>query len=267
MEKTNKSLAFTLAETLVVIGLIGIVSALTLPNLNKNTGDMEQVARVKKQQQVLTEAYGRARAKYGTNLKAWLDLDSNNTDRSTRVAERFKENMTIKKSCGLAQNSGCFASSNVLNLNGSAYSSSIDSESSSYKFVANDGTSYAFSCSVPSASGLRPVGFLTRSGCVITIDVDGPNKGSNTIGKDIFKFSITGKSPQIFTSSLSTSLIVGSQTDCQSGDAFVCTSYIIENGNTDYPVLKDGSFILGNGGTWLNPGIGNTCSVSVCPAN
>ena len=40
--------AFTLAETLIVMGIIGIVSALTLPNLNSSTGDKENVARVKK---------------------------------------------------------------------------------------------------------------------------------------------------------------------------------------------------------------------------
>ncbi len=255
MEKTNKSLAFTLAETLVVIGLIGIVSALTLPNLNNKTGDLEQVTRVKKQQQVLTEAYGRARAKYGTNLMSWLNLDSSNTDRSTRVAERFKENMTIKKSCGLSTGSGCFASSNVAYIGGGS-TSSIDSDSSSYKFVANDGTAYAFGCSVVSSGVLA-----SRSGCIITIDVDGPNKGSNTIGKDIFKFSITGKSPQLFTSPLSISILA----DCASGDAFVCTSYIIENGNTDYPVLNKGQFVLKNGVTWAPASIGSTCSLSICP--
>jgi len=29
-----KNLAFTLAETLIVMGIIGVVAALTLPNLN-----------------------------------------------------------------------------------------------------------------------------------------------------------------------------------------------------------------------------------------
>ena len=33
----KKNFAFTLAETLIVMGVIGIVSALTLPNLNAST--------------------------------------------------------------------------------------------------------------------------------------------------------------------------------------------------------------------------------------
>ena len=33
--KLNKYIAFTLAETLIVMGIIGVVAALTIPNLNQ----------------------------------------------------------------------------------------------------------------------------------------------------------------------------------------------------------------------------------------
>ncbi|MBQ3311238.1 type II secretion system protein [bacterium] len=45
---TVRSYAFTLAETLIVMGIIGVVAALTIPNVNKNTGRAEAVAKVKK---------------------------------------------------------------------------------------------------------------------------------------------------------------------------------------------------------------------------
>ena len=35
----KKTLAFTLAETLIVMGVIGVVAALTLPNLNSSTNN------------------------------------------------------------------------------------------------------------------------------------------------------------------------------------------------------------------------------------
>ena len=44
----KKFVEFTLAETLIVMGVICIVSALTLPNLNSSTGDKERVVKVKK---------------------------------------------------------------------------------------------------------------------------------------------------------------------------------------------------------------------------
>ena len=54
----RKTIAFTLAETLIVMGIIGIVSALTLPNLNSSTGEKEKVAKVKKIYQNLSDALG-----------------------------------------------------------------------------------------------------------------------------------------------------------------------------------------------------------------
>ncbi len=57
----NKS-AFTLAETLIVMGIIGVVAALTLPNLNSSTGDKEKVVKLKKIYSNLEDAFGRAKA-------------------------------------------------------------------------------------------------------------------------------------------------------------------------------------------------------------
>ena len=42
----NKAFAFTLAETLIVMGIIGVVAALTIPNLNSSTADKEKVAKL-----------------------------------------------------------------------------------------------------------------------------------------------------------------------------------------------------------------------------
>lgn len=44
----KKLLAFTLAETLIVMGIIGVIAALTIPNLNQSTGNREKIAKVKK---------------------------------------------------------------------------------------------------------------------------------------------------------------------------------------------------------------------------
>ena len=43
---TVHSLAFTLAETLIVMGIIGVVAALTIPNMNKNTNNTENVVKL-----------------------------------------------------------------------------------------------------------------------------------------------------------------------------------------------------------------------------
>ena len=53
----HKNSGFTLAEALVTIGIIGAISAMTIPALMKNAGNAETVARVKKAYNTLENAY------------------------------------------------------------------------------------------------------------------------------------------------------------------------------------------------------------------
>lgn len=76
MKKITKLLAFTLAETLIVMGIIGVVAALTIPNLNSSTADKEKVAKLKKVYSNLNDAIGRSEAVYG-NMSEWQWSNSN----------------------------------------------------------------------------------------------------------------------------------------------------------------------------------------------
>ena len=67
--------AFTLAETLVVMGIIGVVAALTIPNLNQSTGDREKVTKLKKVYANLTDTFGRATAVYGPIDEWFINMD------------------------------------------------------------------------------------------------------------------------------------------------------------------------------------------------
>ena len=142
----KKIIAFTLAETLVVIGIIGVVSALTLPNLNSSTGEKEKVAKVKKIYRDITQAQGMAKAKYGP-LKTWFSSDGTVSLQKTRFFNRFTEFLNTSKS-----------------------------NSSNWTVTLTDGSTL----NVDSA----------YSGTVsLKIDIDGPNKGHNKAGSDIFYFS------------------------------------------------------------------------------
>ena len=100
----KKILAFTLAETLIVIGIIGIVSALTLPNLNASTGEKEKVAKLKKIHTDLEQAFRMAKMKYGP-LRSWTVNDSSVEDKYKRIGERITEFMKVSKTCGTS--TGC----------------------------------------------------------------------------------------------------------------------------------------------------------------
>ena len=218
----KKSIAFTLAETLMVLGIIGVVAALTLPNLNSSTNDMENVARVKKVYQELTDAFGRAVAAYGP-YNTWFRDDGNNQNKkNTRFAERMLESMKVSKNCGIA--TGCFSNNVLLLIDGSNIDDNekTDSQvlSSYYKVILADGTSVAFS---------------GGDSISIRVDLDGPNKGQNREGYDIFGFNFDSSKKQ---------LIPDDQSDkwtgtFSSGNSPYYTAWVIRNGNMDYKKCND----------------------------
>ena len=158
-------LAFTLAETLIVIGIIGVVAALTLPNLNSSTGNKERVVKVKKIYSDLNNAYGSARAVYGP-MQTWIASISNNSDKMKVIGQRFIQFLKISKDCGL-NGSGCFSSSSMKFFDGTTTGTP---STRGYNVILADGTSLSF------------------IDVYIIADIDGPNKGPNSIGEDVFVF-------------------------------------------------------------------------------
>lgn len=172
----KKILAFTLAETLIVMGIIGVVSALTLPNLNSSTGEKEKVAKVKKIYQNLNDALGRAIAVYGP-FDEWFISDNTLALQATRFGGRITEFMKISKNCELTANKGCFSKDSPKYIPGGNSATMNDSSANVYRVIVADGASIGF---LPVLSG----------NSLAFIDIDGPNKGSNKIGVDRFVFVI-----------------------------------------------------------------------------
>ena len=70
------------------MGIIGVVAALTIPNLNSSTADKERVAKVKKIYQNLDEAQSRAVATYGP-MKTWFVSDTSKKVATNKYADRI----------------------------------------------------------------------------------------------------------------------------------------------------------------------------------
>jgi len=213
----KKHIAFTLAETLVVIGIIGVVSALTLPNLNSSTGDKEKVAQVKKIYTNLNDAYGRAVAKYGP-YGTWFINDANDTAKAKRAGERITEFMKLSKNCAMNASQGCFTSGNTKILPGTENYNPYDTPTDDYKVITADGTSISFLGNIDGSPN-------------IVVDIDGPNKGSYTLGKDIFFFDIDANSGILPTgNNLNFSALLGQLAPKGDGAA----AWIIKYDNADY---------------------------------
>ncbi len=222
LDKFKCFAAFTLAETLIVMGIIGVVAALTIPNLNSSTADKEKVAKVMKAYSDISDAIGRAEAVYGP-VNEWQQLDTNETSQIKRLGERITEFMKTSKTCGMNKSQGCIGRKIYDKTSNDVPIFSLiagDSADLGYKVILADGMSLSISAVYGTGDWL----FL--------FDIDGPNKGASMLGKDIFSFTIVrNSSPTELRPDLGVAPIEALNNCFQSG---LCTEWVVNNGNLDY---------------------------------
>ena len=109
----NKNKAFTLAEVLITLGVIGIVAALTLPSLISNHQEKVKITKLKKAYSVLSSAYTMAKAKYDdvdnwTNINLTTFSDANTADSqvlSYDLGSKLAEFINTDKVCSTRKES------------------------------------------------------------------------------------------------------------------------------------------------------------------
>ena len=235
-----KCVAFTLAETLVVMGIIGVVAALTIPNLNQSTGDREKIAKVKKIYSNLEDAFGRATAIYGP-IDEWFSNVPASMDTLTRTGDRLTEFMKVSKNCGREKNKGCLNTTQKNMFDGGVTN---PDNTTFYKFVLADGATVA----------IHPLG-------LIYVDIDGANKGATQLGKDVFAFVYYYEHDGIIETLTvpradNMAQYIGYLTpkSQNEGNFLFATGWIIDYGNMDYLKLtSEGKCSNGTVPTDANP--------------
>ena len=84
---TSSKSAFTLAEVLITLGIIGVVAAMTLPTVVSNYRHKEATARLKKFYSTMQQAIIYAENDFG-EMKNW-EVDSNNETSNVDRAEKY----------------------------------------------------------------------------------------------------------------------------------------------------------------------------------
>ena len=222
----TKAIAFTLAETLIVMGIIGVVAALTLPNLNSSTGDKEKVAKVKKIYSEINDAFGRAEAIYGP-VDTWMgNTDCNSWGNGKKACakkfgDRLTEFMKVSKNCGTSGSGTCFS-----NDAATPYM---------YQFVLADGISVSFHFYSAACSNTL-ANFNDVCGDV-SFDIDGPRKGKFKGGSDVFSFTLTKSNG--FTALKGDYDYVSLCLQDPISHPKDCTTWVINNDNMDYLKCPD----------------------------
>lgn len=226
------NLAFTLAEVLITLGIIGIIAALTIPTLIQNANEKATVTAVKKAYSVLSQAYTLAVQENGTPDTWNLSADGNG---ATNILNMLAPYLKISQNCGTG--TGCFPANAYQQLKGGDYSGGSNDTNTNYaKAKLSDGTlllaaSFAdCNLSIGTTPGLQSI-------CGgISVDVNGFKK-PNQFGIDYFGFYITKFGIIPYGSPSVTTGVYTFESSCQdrsTGQGFMCTAWVVYNENMGY---------------------------------
>ncbi|EKE02134.1 MAG: hypothetical protein ACD_20C00420G0002 [uncultured bacterium] len=190
-KKYYSNKAFTLAEVLVTLAIIGVVAALSIPALIQNIQHQNAVVKVKKYQTLLDNVVKR----YAADNGCIGNLANCNVFASNSVAawNELKPYFSVIQDCGAATGQGCFALGVMYKyLNGNNWI--IVDDNTSIKAVLADGASIEImdyntgNCNTDYSRSDNTSLFYT-CGWII-IDTNG-SKGPNQVGRDAFGWWIT----------------------------------------------------------------------------
>jgi prepilin-type N-terminal cleavage/methylation domain-containing protein len=180
----NDVKAFTLAEVLITLGIIGIVAAMTIPTLMNNTNEKEHISAWKKDFSVISQAWLTVVNENGGN-----GTISSNTgaDLSNDYGNALTAKMKVSKIClansDSALNSECWHKANEFyTLNKQAINGNY---STLFSAILNDGTFIVV------GGTANPCNDNSSQCFFAGIDVNGAKK-TNIQGKDIFYLGALG---------------------------------------------------------------------------
>lgn len=171
--KLEKTTGFTLAEVLISLMIIGVITAMTIPNLLNDTKDAQNKIAWKKAWSVINQI----------NLKLMVEDNEIEEDWSSlTLKENFADNLNVIKECNsnATIKGECFTSDNIYHPLDSSYIVSISDycPAATHEctgLITSDGMHFVFRKDPASNPDFSHAIFVDTNGF----------KGPNTCGKDI----------------------------------------------------------------------------------
>ncbi|MBR1754420.1 type II secretion system protein [bacterium] len=207
--------AFTLAEVLITLGIIGVVAALTIPTLMQSYQNKQYVSGFQKAWGLLSNAVEMSEAHNGFS-STWDEPVAVGSVDENYMQKYWLPYFKIIKDCGIAQGQGCMPAE-VHYLNGDVGPHNDDL--SHYKILISDGMSLDFAQNIGSNPYRQH----------IVVDING-SKGPNIYGRDIFWFEFfANEDKKIFPFGFHNDFNI--EENCSlSGSGQVCGAYLVKNG-------------------------------------
>lgn len=184
--------AFTLAEVLITLGIIGIVAALTLPNLIEEHQKKETSVKLQKMYSTLNQVI----QKYSADNETPIDNFNTSLSEKDFMEEYFAPYLHIVKRCSTVEE--CWGTNSPKTLDGKTVITP------KYSIILSSG---------------EIIGLSKHYGMIIYYDINGA-KGYNKSGRDIFNFYLIGEKQDItcgvtnFQNYMKSGLHPGGHVDC-----------------------------------------------------
>ena len=165
--------AFTLAEVLITLGIIGVVAAMTIPTLINNYKSVQLRAQLNKTYSTLLQAVNMIYADSG------MPVTSESYPEQGSFVKDLKKYVKVLKDCGNRECSEINSDDNTLNN----YKNFTRTSNITYTFfddgqlILEDGT-------------FIMIENLNVGDLFITADINGLEKGPNALGQDLFLFQV-----------------------------------------------------------------------------
>ena len=212
--------AFTLAEVLITLGIIGVVAAMTLPTIKQKIDARANMTALKKTYSLLQQATTRAISEYENPI--YWGMKDNDTESVTQVYKNYKPYFNMMREC--PNTPGCWGYP-MKYLSGTTYWAAHNASWYQYAFTLPDGVSVLID--IYPASQIQTnfgITFVDYDAAVFFVDINS-EKNPNQLGKDVFCFVVTERG-----------LIPAGKdnpSDCKEhGNGFQCVSRIIQDGWT-----------------------------------
>ena len=219
-----KKAAFTLAEVLITLGIIGVVAAMTMPSLIQNYQEKATVTKLKKCYSLVSQAYVSILNDEGGSdtLQAGDDLE---------MMEKFGKYLKYQKTCG--RNKGCFPNVTYKSVTGNGYSKWEDYTTDRSRAILTDGTLIMFNFN---ALKNNSDNFYAQ----IYVDING-FKGPNQLGRDFFYFYINPEKIVPGGAKVLETIFPDQKFDenCIQQNGYACAAWVIYNENMDYLHCKN----------------------------
>lgn len=229
-------MAFTYAELMIVMGVLGIVATHTLPVLYDDFQRSLTMVRLQKNYAVFYTGIDTAIKENGSPDNWGLTDDAAGLSNLNSVVSQY---FRLNKNCDTAE--GCFPDANYKNMKGVDNPDAINEDTDYTKFRLVDGTSIALSqldenCDLNWGDTEK----LQHVCGEIFIDING-DSAPNTYGKDLFGFVLTkyglvplGTSEQTSGQSFTAACSQNSNANFKYENGLSCTAWILYNKNMDY---------------------------------